>query len=38
VRDMIWQRLIDSLTTGGALSKTLEWSLILNQIPEVLVA
>jgi hypothetical protein len=33
VRNMIWQRLLDSLTGGGVLQRTLEWSLLLNQVP-----
>lgn len=33
VRSMIWGRLIDSLGSGGALQRTLEWSLLLNQVP-----
>jgi hypothetical protein len=34
VRDMLWERLIHSLTGGGVLQRTLEWSLLLNQVPE----
>jgi hypothetical protein len=34
VRQMLWDRLIDSLVGGGVLTRTLEWSLILNQVPE----
>jgi PASTA domain-containing protein len=34
VRDMLWERLIHSLTSGDVLMRTLEWSLLLNQIPE----
>jgi hypothetical protein len=34
VRDMIWERLVNSLTAGGVLRRTLEWSLVLNQVPE----
>src|SRR5947209_2528029 len=33
LRNLLWQRLIDSLTFGGVLQRTLEWSLLLNQIP-----
>ena len=33
LRDRIWLRLIDSLTWGGVLQRTLEWSLLLNQVP-----
>jgi len=33
LRDKIWARLLDSLGTGGVLNRTLEWSLILNQLP-----
>jgi hypothetical protein len=33
LRNVIWQRLLDSLTFGGVLQRTLEWSLLLNQIP-----
>src|SRR5689334_6407887 len=33
IRTLLWKRLIDSLTVGGVLEKTLEWSLLLNQIP-----
>jgi hypothetical protein len=33
VRNMIWGRLLDSLSGGGALQRTLEWSLLLNQVP-----
>ena len=33
LRDFIWVRLIDSLRQGGALQRTLEWSLLLNQVP-----
>jgi hypothetical protein len=32
-RNMIWLRLLDSLQSGGALQKTVEWSLLLNQVP-----
>ncbi len=34
VRDLIWARLLDSLQSGGVLQRTLEWSLLLNQIPK----
>lgn len=33
VRDMIWKRLLDSLQSGGVLQRTIEWSLLLNQVP-----
>jgi len=33
LRGMIWNRLIDSLTTGGCLEQTIVWSLALNQVP-----
>jgi hypothetical protein len=33
LRDTIWQRLLDSLTGGGALQTTILWSLVLNQLP-----
>ncbi|WP_089107897.1 hypothetical protein [Streptomyces hyaluromycini] len=33
LRNLIWQRLMDSLISGGVLQRTLEWSLILNQLP-----
>jgi hypothetical protein len=33
LRNMIWQRLLDSLAQGGTLMRTLEWSLVLNQVP-----
>src|SRR5215831_10989409 len=33
VRNTLWRRLIDSLISGGALEKTIEWSLLLNQVP-----
>jgi hypothetical protein len=36
LRNTIWQRLIDSLTVGGCLQQTIEWSLVLNQLPPVL--
>jgi len=36
LRDLIWQRLVDSLTFGGVLQRTLEWSLLLNQVPGLL--
>jgi hypothetical protein len=35
IRNAIWQRLLDSLGPGGVLQRTLEWSLVLNQIPAV---
>ena len=34
LRDLIWKRLLDSLGPGGVLQRTLEWSLILNQVPK----
>ncbi|MBX3306227.1 MAG: PASTA domain-containing protein [Nitrospira sp.] len=34
VRDLIWIRLLDSLQSGGVLQRTLEWSLLLNQLPK----
>lgn len=33
LRDRIWQRLMDSLGPGDVLGRTLEWSLLLNQVP-----
>jgi hypothetical protein len=36
VRDMIWKRLLTSLTAGGCLQQTIEWSLVLNQLPPAL--
>ncbi len=33
LRDYIWGRLLNSLVQGGALNRTLEWSLLLNQVP-----
>ncbi|HXS14230.1 MAG TPA: hypothetical protein VN734_16135 [Acidobacteriaceae bacterium] len=36
IRNMIWSRLLDSLSGGGALQTTLLWSLILNQVPSVI--
>ena len=33
LRDYIWARLLNSLVQGDALNRTLEWSLLLNQIP-----
>jgi hypothetical protein len=33
LRDLIWRRLLDSLTFGGVLQRTLEWTLLLNQVP-----
>ncbi len=32
LRNTIWARLIDSLTSGGALQTTIQWSLVLNQL------
>lgn len=34
LRDLLWARLLNSLQSGGALRRTLEWSLLLNQIPK----
>src|SRR5580704_9762246 len=36
LRDLIWKRLITSLTNGGCLQQTIEWSLVLNQLPPAL--
>jgi hypothetical protein len=36
VRNMIWGRLLDSLQSGGVLQKTIEWSLLLNNVPPLL--
>jgi len=36
VRSFIWNRLIDSLTSGGCLQQTIAWSLVLNQLPQAL--
>ena len=33
LRDLLWGRLIDSLIPGGVLQRTLEWSLLLNDVP-----
>jgi hypothetical protein len=33
VRVMVWNRLMDSLTSGGVLSRTIEWMLRLNTVP-----
>ena len=33
IRNMIWARLLDSLQSGGVLHKTIEWSLLLNNVP-----
>jgi hypothetical protein len=33
IRNVLWQRLLDSLGPGGVLQKTLEWSFLLNQVP-----
>jgi hypothetical protein len=32
VRNALWQRLLDSLGPGGVLQKTIEWSILLNQV------
>ena len=34
LRNLLWRRLLDSLGPGGVLNRTLEWSLLLNQIPK----
>ena len=34
LRDSLWLRLLDSLGPGGVLQKTIEWSLLLNQVPK----
>lgn len=34
IRDLIWRRLLDSLGPGGVLKRTLEWSILLNQVPK----
>ena len=36
IRVMVWNRLMDSLTSGGVLSRTIEWMLRLNVIPSFL--
>jgi hypothetical protein len=36
VRAMLWNRLIESLTTGGVLLRTLHWMLLLNTVPQFL--
>lgn len=36
LREVIWTRLIDSLTTGGVMARTIEWTFLLNQVPEFL--
>lgn len=33
LRDLIWRRLLDSLGPGNVLRRTVEWSLLLNQVP-----
>src|SRR5206468_3132476 len=33
LRDYIWQRLIDSLSMGGAASSTLAWMIIQHRVP-----
>lgn len=33
LRTYVWNRLITSLTIGGAMQRTIEWSLLLNQVP-----
>lgn len=33
IRDLLWSRLVDSLTTGGVLLRTLEWSLLVDHVP-----
>lgn len=34
LRDTIWNRLLNSLTSGGAMKNTILWSLVLNQLPQ----
>jgi hypothetical protein len=36
VRNMIWGRLLDSLSGGGCMQQTILWSLALNQLPQTL--
>ena len=33
IRNVLWARLLDSLGSGGVLQRTLEWSVLLNQVP-----
>jgi hypothetical protein len=33
VRNMLWTRLLDSLSSGGCMQATILWSLALNQLP-----
>jgi hypothetical protein len=33
LREVIWSRLIDSLTIGGVMARTIEWTFLLNQVP-----
>src|SRR5512132_1266292 len=34
IRNLLWQRLLDSLGPGGVLQKTIEWSVLMNQVPK----
>jgi hypothetical protein len=36
VRGLLWNRLIDSLVTGGVLARTVEWMIRLNVLPGIL--
>ncbi len=36
LRNMIWSRLLDSLTGGGAIQNPILWSLIHNQVPSLI--
>jgi len=33
LREVIWSRLIDSLTVGTVMPRTIEWTFLLNQVP-----
>ncbi|MBP5987163.1 MAG: hypothetical protein KA538_08245 [Azonexus sp.] len=33
IRASLWERLLDSLTHGDVLRRTIEWSIFLNQVP-----
>ena len=33
IRASLWNRLMDSLLAGGVLARTLEWTVLLNQVP-----
>jgi hypothetical protein len=33
LREVIWARLMDSLTAGGVMARTIEWTFLLNQVP-----